>query len=120
VEALPRALRYIHDRVGVAGISPYKLPIGRDRPVAGLPYTPERECLDAHDYFNHLEELDTMVADQMDGDHLMAQRRNNAGIKKRPAFYVGDQVAQTSGRTQDTNILDRTHYHHLPNRSLQL
>jgi hypothetical protein len=92
VEALPRALRYIHDRVGTAGISPYKLLMGRDRPLAGLPYTPERECLDAHDYFNHLEELDSVVADQLDGDHLMAQRRHNAGIKKRPAFYVGDQV----------------------------
>jgi hypothetical protein len=55
VEALPRALRYIHDRVGAGGISPYKLLMGRDRPLAGLPYTPERECLDAHEYFNHLE-----------------------------------------------------------------
>ncbi len=48
------------------------------------------ECLDAHDYFNHLEELHSMVADKLDGDHLMAQ--HNAGIKKRPAFYVGDRV----------------------------
>ncbi len=66
--------------------------MGRDRPLAGLPYTPERECLEAHAYFIHLEKLDSMVADQLDGDHLMAQRRHNAGIKKRPAFYVGDRV----------------------------
>jgi hypothetical protein len=55
--------------------------MGRDRPLAGLLYTPEWECLDAHDYFNHLEELDSVVADQLDGDHLMAQRRHNAESK---------------------------------------
>jgi hypothetical protein len=92
VEALPRALRYIHERVGACGISPYKLLMGRKRPLAGLPYTPEQDCLEAHDYFNHLEELDSMVADQLDGNHLVVQRRHNAGIKKQPAFYVGDRV----------------------------
>ncbi len=62
----------------------------RERPIAGIPCTPEQECLETHDYFNHLEELDLMVADQLDEDHLMALRRHNGGIKKRSAFYVGD------------------------------
>ncbi len=78
MEALPRELRYINDLVGVAGISPYKLLMGRDRPLAGLPYPPERECLDAHDFLNHLEDLDSIVAHQLDGYHLMAQQRHNA------------------------------------------
>ncbi len=47
VEALSRALRYIHDRVVAGGISPYNLLMGRNRPLAGLTYTPERE---AHEY----------------------------------------------------------------------
>ncbi len=32
-----RALRYIHERVGATGILPYKVIMGRDRPLAGLP-----------------------------------------------------------------------------------
>ncbi len=72
LEALPRALRYIHDRLKAGGISKYKLLMGRDRHLAGLLYKPERECLDAQEYFNHLEKLDSMVADHLDGDHLMS------------------------------------------------
>ncbi len=32
LEALPRALRHIHDRVGEGGLSPYKILMGRDLP----------------------------------------------------------------------------------------
>ncbi len=78
MEALPRAHIYIHYRVGATRVSPYKLLMGRDRPLAGLPYTQEIECLDAHEYFNHLEDLDSKVADQLDGDHLIAHRMHNS------------------------------------------
>ncbi len=50
VEALHRALLYLHDRVGEGGLSPYKIVMGRERPLAGIPYTPERECQEAQDY----------------------------------------------------------------------
>ena len=35
-EALPRALRYIHDRRGEAGLSPYEIMFGRLRPLEGV------------------------------------------------------------------------------------
>jgi hypothetical protein len=92
VEALPRALRFIHDRVGEGGLSPYKILMGRERPLAGLPYTPDRECQEAQDYFDQIEELDRLVADNLDSEHNMAQSRHNARIRSRPEFKVGDLV----------------------------
>lgn len=44
VEALPHALRLIHDRVGEGGMSPHQIVFGRDRNLAGLPYTPIHLC----------------------------------------------------------------------------
>jgi len=51
VEALPRALRIIHDRVGEGGLSPHQIMFGRDRNLAGLPYDPIRVCEDADESF---------------------------------------------------------------------
>ena len=81
VEALPRALRYIHDRVGEGGLSPYKILMGRERPLAGLPYTPDRECQEAQDYFDQIKDLDKLVADNLDSEHNMAQSRHNARVR---------------------------------------
>jgi hypothetical protein len=92
VEALPRALLYLHDRVGEGGLSPYKILMGRERPLAGIPYTPERECIEAQDYFDQISEIDQLVADNLDGEHIMAQHRHNSRIRGRPEFRVGDLV----------------------------
>ncbi len=72
VEALRRALLYLHDRVGEGVLSPYKLLKGRERPLAGIPYTPERECIEAQDYFDQISEIDQLVADNLDGEHIMS------------------------------------------------
>jgi len=92
VEALPRALRYIHDRVGEGGLSPYKILFGRDRPLAGLPYTPERECLEAKVFFDHIEHVDRLDAERLNQAHAQAQQRHNDKIRLRPAFQVDDLV----------------------------
>ncbi len=92
LEALPQALLYLHDRVGEGGLSPYKILMGRERPLAGIPYTPERECIEAQNYFDQISEIDQLVADNLDGKHLMAQHRHNSRIKGRPDFRVGDLV----------------------------
>jgi hypothetical protein len=41
VEALPRALLYMHNRVEEGGISPYKILMGRERPLTGTPVPPK-------------------------------------------------------------------------------
>jgi hypothetical protein len=92
VEALPRALRHIHDRVGEGGLSPYKILMGRDRPLAGIPYTPERNCPEAQDYFDHIEKIDKRVAANLNQGHQQTQNWHNSQIKSRPEFQVGDMV----------------------------
>ncbi len=71
MEALPRALLYLHDRVGEGGLSTNKILMGRERPIAGIPYNPERECIEAQDYFDQISEIDQLVADNLDGEHIM-------------------------------------------------
>ncbi len=83
VEALPRALLYLHDRVGEGGLSPYQILMGRKRPLAGIPYTPERECIEAQDFFDQITNIDQLVANNLDGEHIMALHRHNSRIKGR-------------------------------------
>ncbi len=92
VEALPRALRHIHDRVGEGGLSPYKFLMGRDRPQSGIPYTPERNCPEAQDYFDHIGKIDKLVAANLNQGHQQTQDRKNLQIKSRPELQVGDTV----------------------------
>ena len=92
VEALPRALRHIHDRVGEGGLSPYQILLGRERPLTGLPYSPERESQEAQDYFDHIEAVDQLVAVHLNKRHQKTQERHDAKIRARPEFQVGDLV----------------------------
>ena len=62
VELLPRVLRHLHDIPGVSGISPYEIVSGRHRPVAGLPYHPERESEDALHFLDRMAAQDKAVA----------------------------------------------------------
>ena len=55
VEALPRVLRYHHNAIGETGLSPYQTLFGRDRPEAGLPYTPPMKCPSAQTFFYRIE-----------------------------------------------------------------
>ena len=92
VEALPHALRLIHDRVGEAGISPYQIVFGRDRNLAGLPYNPTHECEEAGQFMDRMEQLDKTVAETLNRVHAAAQGETNRGRKAREPPKVGDKV----------------------------
>jgi transposase InsO family protein len=62
VQALPRVLLQLHDHQGESGIYPYQLLFGRERNLSGLPFTPERLCSDAQDFFNHIDEMDVKIS----------------------------------------------------------
>ncbi len=66
--------------------------MGRYRPLAGIPYTPEREIIEAQDFFDQISEFDQLVADKLDSEHIMAQHRHKSRIKSRLEFRVGDLV----------------------------
>ena len=92
MEALPRALRCIHDRVGLSGVTPYRILMGRERPLGGIPYQSYRDCTDAQFHFNRIEEVDRHVAAVINAEHLKAQEAHNRRVKERPFFCVGDHV----------------------------
>ncbi len=66
--------------------------MGRDRPLAGIPYTPERNFPEAQDYFDHIEKIDKLVAENLNQGHQQTKDRHNSQIKSRPEFQVGDMV----------------------------
>ena len=51
VDVLPQILDRIHDTPGEAGLSPYQILFGRERPLAGVPYEPSVKCEDAKALF---------------------------------------------------------------------
>ena len=92
VEALPHALRLIHDRVGEGGMSPYQVVFGRDRNLAGLPYTPLHCCEDAAEFVERMGELEKSVAGILNKVHEAAQRDVNRGRRAKDPPLVGDWV----------------------------
>ena len=93
VEALPRALRIYHDTNDpVLGMSPYKALFGRDRPLGGLPWVPEKQCREAQEFFDSMEKLDQELARKMNIFHDKVARQTNARRSKRPPYEVGDYV----------------------------
>ena len=93
VEALPRALRILHDlRDPVLDVSPYELVFGRQRALAGLPWTTPRECPDAAEFLEHMRQVDANLARLLNAAHEKVARRVNAHRKEGPDFQVGDWV----------------------------
>lgn len=92
VEALPCALRLIHDRVGEGGVSPYQIVFGRDRNLAGLPYTPTHMCEEASDFLDRMEQLDKVVAATLNRVHESTQNQTNRERTPRDPPKVGDKV----------------------------
>ena len=92
VEGLPRALWLHHDMLGDFGLTPYQIMFGRDRGVPGLPYTPERECESAAQFFQRMERIDTMIAEKLNKQHEMEMAARNSKRKSRKPFKEGDQV----------------------------
>ena len=92
VEALPRALRFIHDRRGEAGLSPYEIMFGRLRPLEGVGYEPAREAQDALDFLDRMRNIDVKVARQLNHLHeLDSEVVNKRRVAPEP-FLPGEKV----------------------------
>jgi len=75
VEALPRALRFLHDTVGDYGVSPYELVFGRERNLAVIPWQPVHECTESTDFVRRMEATDRKVAQALNEAHQRVQAR---------------------------------------------
>jgi hypothetical protein len=106
VEALPQVVDRIHDVRGESGLSPYQILFGRERPMAGIPYTPPRECEDARQFFDRMTEIDRIVAEALNKVHEAQARRINKGRQEMPPLAVGDKVwykrPENSGEKTDS------------------
>ena len=93
VEALPRALRIHHDTIDpVTGVSPYQAMFGRERSLANLTWPHKTECQDAHDFFDHMAEVDQKVASALDKAHATRERQVNAKRKGNKTYQPGQWV----------------------------
>ena len=93
VEALPRALRILHDTPDpVSGLSPYEIVFGRERALAGLPWTPPRPVPEAHDFFEHMSEIDEKVAKALNEAHAALALKVNARRQGRTPYAEGEWV----------------------------
>ena len=92
VEALPRALRNIHDRRGEAGLSPYEIVFGRLRPLEGVSYEPPREAQDALDFIQHMQDMDIKVANRLNEQHQKETAAVNRGRDPHKTFIPGQKV----------------------------
>ena len=62
VEALPRALRILHDTPNpITKMSPYEIVFGRERSLGGLPRVTQNECVEANDWLDKMQGIDIQV-----------------------------------------------------------
>ena len=92
VEALPRILRIYHDMENASGLSPYQMVFGRERAVAGLPYTPPKMCEGAQSFFDRMDMIDREVARVLNTTHFKKQEWFNKGRSEGKVYAVGDKV----------------------------
>ena len=93
VEALPRALRILHDSPDpVSQLSPYEIVFGRERAMAGLPWSPARLCWEAQHFFEHMKEVDERVPRALNEAHKDVAEKINARRRGRPPYVVGEWV----------------------------
>ena len=91
-ETLPRVIRMHHDMEGPSGLTPYQIVFGRERSLAGLPFTPTRECEDAESFFKRMEEQDQLVAEHLNEVHKQIETRHNARKSPWEPLQIGEQV----------------------------
>jgi len=92
VEALPHALRLIHDIAGPTGWSPYQVVFGRERHLGGLPRKSYVEAEDASSFFERKEELENVVAKIINEEHEKEKEKVNQHRKVGHEYRVGDKV----------------------------
>jgi transposase InsO family protein len=92
VEALPRALLIHHNMVGEGGLAPYEIVFGRTRFLPGLPYTPERICEDASQFFDKMCLIDTSISQALSSLHKEEAKKRNSTLPSREEYQIGDLV----------------------------
>jgi hypothetical protein len=92
VDALPAALRYIHDQPGSSGLSPYEILFGRERPLANLPFQPSRESPDAVDFMEHMAVIDKWVSQSLNGIHAKQAMHHNSKTHVKSPLHIGQKV----------------------------
>jgi len=92
VEALPCVVDRIHDVKGESGMSPYQILFGRDRPLAGLPYSLPKDCEDAQAFFQRMSVLDQKVAQTLNQMHERQADRVNKTRSDMSPLPVGSKV----------------------------
>ena len=80
----------IHDTLGEAGLSPYQILFGRERPLAGVPYQPPVECEDAQAFLERQKVVDRVVARLLNEKHLKKEVWVNQNRVQPPPFLVRD------------------------------
>jgi hypothetical protein len=106
VEALPQILDRLHDTPGETGWSPYEILFGRQRPLAGKPYTPPRVAEDAKAFVERMTNIDEKVAEFLNTKHQREFEQRNRHRKDFPRLGVGQKVwlqrPEGSGTKLDT------------------
>jgi len=92
VEALPQAIRHIHDTVGETGLSPYQIVFGRHRPLAAYPLPPLKEAEDAVTFFDRMRSQDLKVAEKLNAAHAKRAVYVNKNRLEPPPLRVGAKV----------------------------
>ena len=65
---------------------------GRERPLAGLPYTTPRESADALEYLGHSDTLDKAVKEMVQEELRKEEERINRKRKEADAYSLGQWV----------------------------
>ena len=105
VELLPKALRFIHDLPGEAGLSPYEIVFGRHRPLALLPYPIAKQAPDSVAFMKEMEERDKRMAHKLNEEHKMRADRINKRRLEPPPLKVGEKVWYRPERQPGTDKL---------------
>ena len=71
---------------------PTKFFFGRDRPLAGLPYLPPRECEDASAFIKRQAEVDAWVAHTLNEKHRKEAENINKNRSIPSRFEIGQKV----------------------------
>ena len=73
-------------------MSPYEIVFGRHRPMAGLPYRPERAAEDAVQFLDKMGRVDKEIAAKLNEQHAKRAAAMNAKRREPPPLEVGRKV----------------------------
>ncbi len=90
VQALPQVLRLRHDMPNPeTGLSPYQLLFGRERPLAGLPYTFPRAHPEATELFDFIEKCTVFITEKLRQE--LKKEEDQVNRKRHSEIYIPGQ-----------------------------